>query len=131
MEGIPHERWETVHSVNDYYDCPRNGVADYQGALHAYQCDWDHEADDWSRVFLLSPISVEQFEVVKEDWAIWQRWLTRHLTQTLEAEDKHFVLAIDRLRNEELRPVIEKILSVDEAHAIRAIPAFRRLVDRT
>jgi hypothetical protein len=65
---------QKVHTVVDFYDGPRRGIADYNGTPHEYQCVWDDETGNWSDVFLLRPIGREIFDLAMEDWAIWQRW---------------------------------------------------------
>jgi hypothetical protein len=66
--------FEAVHTVTDYYDSPRRGIADFHGRPHAYQSLWDNSEDDWSDAFLLQPIDDETFRLAMEDWEIWNRW---------------------------------------------------------
>ena len=68
------ESRERVHTVTDYWDGPRAGVADFGGHPHAFRRVFDGDEDDWTEIFLLKPLSVGQFEVVMQDWAIWLRW---------------------------------------------------------
>ncbi len=68
MSGRDTDGWETVHTVTDYQDGPRGGVADLGGIPHAYRCEWNDKADDWNEVFKLSPISPAQLRLVEEDW---------------------------------------------------------------
>ena len=117
--------WETVFTVNDYYDGPRNGVANLDGVPHIYFCDWDQDNDDWSSIYLLVPISPNLLTPVLEEWAIWLRWRAAYGAQSLTEDDKHPALASDRPRYDELHPLVEKILKVDVSSAIRAIPEFR------
>ena len=65
---------ERVYTVNDYYDGPRNGVADFRGQPHIYLCMWDKANDDWAEEFLLEPIDAEFLEQVLNDWGIWRKW---------------------------------------------------------
>ena len=50
--------FETVHSVDEYYDGPRTGVADHEGVPHAYRSvyldstEWDPDEDR----FELTPV---------------------------------------------------------------------------
>jgi len=125
MENDPTYKWETVYTVNDYYDGPRNGIADYHGKAHAYKCEWDDDADGWSESFLLSPISDEQLDAVMEDWLIWRRYQASFRAKNLRPGDKHPALAVDWPRHLELRLRVEDALQVDEATAIRAIPKFQ------
>jgi len=65
---------DKVHTVLDFYDGPRGGVADFQSTPHAYEALWDPEADDFSDYWHLQPISPATFILVMEDWQIWRRW---------------------------------------------------------
>jgi hypothetical protein len=121
--------WETVFTVHDYYDGPKNGIASYRGTPHAYKCDWDQAADDWSPVFRLSPISPEQFSAVQEDWEIWRRYQARFYAGSLKVGDRHPALAEDWPRHERLQGTVEEALSVDDATPLRAIPVFRGTIE--
>ena len=37
---------EPVYTVEDYYDGPREGVADFQGKSHVYKCQFSETDDD-------------------------------------------------------------------------------------
>ena len=68
-------RQEIVHTVTDYYDGPRGGVANFGGRPHVYRSLWQDEADEWDADrFELSPITSEVLTLALEDWAIWQRF---------------------------------------------------------
>ena len=121
----PADAWELVYTVNEFWDRPRRGFANYGGRPHAYSCEWDEQADDWSAVYLLAPISDEQFDLAREDWDIWLRWASADEAQCLTPEDKHPALAVDWPRHEELQPLVNKALTVDKSRAVRVIPVFR------
>jgi len=120
--------WEAVHTVHDFWDRPRSGVADFRGAPHAYKATWDEEADDYSDIYALAPIDAVQMAAVEEGWRIWQRWAAAHEGGTLRPGDDHPALAQDRNRCEELRPIVAAALRVDEQNAIKAVPEFRAVV---
>jgi hypothetical protein len=39
--------WCRVYTVNDYYDGPRPGIADYQGRPHAYESQFNESQQLW------------------------------------------------------------------------------------
>ena len=43
--------YERVHTVLDYYDGPRKGVADFEGQPHLYECIFDDANDNYSDSF--------------------------------------------------------------------------------
>jgi hypothetical protein len=131
MSGGTISEWEPVLTVHDYYDGPRNGIAEYRGSPHVYKCEWDNSADDWSAYFLLSPISDEQLAAVTEDWSIWRRYQAQFHASSLQHGDKHPALAIDWPRHDQLRRAVEDALEINEANAVRAMPEFRGSIEPT
>lgn len=123
--------WEAVYTVNEYYDGPRRGFANYLGRPHAYLSEWNDDEDASQGTFLLSPISEEQLKLAIEDWTIWRRFSSARESQGLTSDDRHPALAVDRQRYEELRPLIEQALVVDASKAVRAVPEFRGRLEPT
>lgn len=121
--------WEPVFTVNEFWDRPRRGFANYGGRPHAYSCEWDEKADDWGEVYLLCFVSDEQLGLAREDWDIWRRWASAHHAKRLTAEDKHPALAGDWPRHEELQPLVIEALAVGKSQAVRAIPEFRGTIE--
>ncbi len=66
--------YERVHTVWNYYDGPREGLADYGGKPHRYRCAWNEATDDWAQTFELSPVDAETFALAMESWQIWRTW---------------------------------------------------------
>ena len=129
MSNAAHRAWETVYTVHDYFDGPRNGIASYRGLPHAFKCEWSYEADEWGREFLLSPIAPEQLSATLEQRSIWQRYLATSRQGALGPGYQYPALACDRARYEQLNAVVEQALLVDEAMALRAVPEFRRVTE--
>jgi hypothetical protein len=51
---------EEVHLIIDYWDGPREGVADYCGTPHYFRAVFDEKKDEWSDVFrILSPLDLD------------------------------------------------------------------------
>jgi hypothetical protein len=51
--------YEAVFTVTGYYDGPRQGIANYLGAPHFYDCVFDKAKDNYSELFRLMPIDPE------------------------------------------------------------------------
>ena len=68
--------FNVVHTMTDYYDGPRRGVADFDGVPRLYECEWDNALDDFEPTFRLSPVPEDVFALALESWAIWRRWET-------------------------------------------------------
>ena len=115
--------WEPVHTVNEFFDTPRLGVADFHRVPHVYSCIFDSDADEWSTKYRLTAISPADLATVLEAWGIWIRWQSAFYDGTLAENDQHPALAADRTRHDELNPVVDRHLRVDEGFL--AIPTFR------
>jgi len=66
--------FERIHTVSDFYDGPRSGIADYCGEPHYYECEWDNDLDDYADTFVLTPIDRDTLILALEKWAIWRKW---------------------------------------------------------
>lgn len=66
--------WECVFTVNDYYDGPRQGVANFNGKPHAYQSEFSDIEEEYTDRFLLMEIDGSTLSLVMESWEIWLRW---------------------------------------------------------
>ena len=97
--------WQRVHTIQDFYDCPRFGVADYDGKPHVYDREWEESADDFGPRYRLAEIEPELLVLALEDWELWLRWLTAFQTgmTTLETHPR---LPSDRERHEALKSEI-------------------------
>jgi hypothetical protein len=119
-----------VYTMTDYYDGPREGVADFRGAPHVYRSiyldtpDWDPDEDR----FQLSPISVDVLALALEDWAIWQRFDAARRAGGLAEpadEDSWGFLPDDAARHAEITRVLGPALQIDPARCLIARGTFR------
>jgi hypothetical protein len=65
---------EMVFTVDDYYDGPLKGIANFQGKPHFYERIFDSATDDYSDIYRLTPIDDRIFRLAMEEWEIWRRW---------------------------------------------------------
>ena len=100
---------QTIHAINLFHDCPREGFADFDGAPHHFECQFDETADEYSDAYCLTPISTETLFLVIERQKIFDRWNTAfHTGQT--ALDTHPALPSESARYSELDEAISKAL---------------------
>ena len=67
---------EKVYSVDNYWDMTiLEGIADYNGCPHYYECVFSEKQDDWTNDYLLMPLSENIFTLGKEKWSYWLHWL--------------------------------------------------------
>lgn len=121
--------FEIVHTVPDWYDGPRGGIANYNGAPHIFQSEFrDFEIQDGEfpqrDTFLLMPIDARTFALAMEDWAIWRRYETALYKQEVTS-DHHPSLPQERNRHMELEAALDGKLQVDPARSIRKKAEFR------
>jgi hypothetical protein len=114
---------EIVHTVTDYYDGPRCGIADFHGRPHAYKSLWDDSEDDWSDAIQLQPIDDETFQLAMEDWEIWTRW-RRAFDAGQTTIETHPALPVDRERHDHIAAILKPRLHIEPGRAIRARGRF-------
>lgn len=69
---------ERVYVESDWYDGPRAGVADVDGAPHRFKALFDETDDDYLGTFLVWPINHEDLALEIEQWRIFVEWNTRY-----------------------------------------------------
>ena len=118
--------YEYVHTVTDFYDGPRKGIANYQGRPHLYECAFDENKGNYSELFWLTPVDAENFQLAMEDWAIWQRWELAYHSGKAEL-DTHPALPNESGRHKELASILDNSLVTDPQSAITRVGKFEAL----
>jgi len=115
--------FEVVHTVWDWYDGPRRGIADCRGLPHVFesQCRDTEESPD---TYLLAQIDPTTFALAIEDWLIWRRWESAFHRGDV-SRDSHPALPEDRLRHEEIERCLTGRLVIDQASALRKRGEFQ------
>lgn len=116
--------FEAVHTMTDYYDGPRRGIADFDGRPCLYESLFDDLRDEHDDIFLLRPIDEETLRLALEDWQIWLRWEEAFYAGKATTET-HPALPEDRTRHEEIAAALPARLEVLSGPATRAHAIFR------
>ncbi len=118
--------FERVYTVNEFWDGPRAGFADFNGAPHVYRSFFRDDLGNWDPDdrFLLRPITPEVLALALEDWEIWLRWAAAYVTGKADASS-HPALPVDAARHREIKPVIEKVLEEAGSAHLFASAEFR------
>ena len=116
--------WERVHTINDFYDAPRFGVADYEGSPCIYESSFDESLDDYSDDYRLTRIDQELFELICEDWKIWRRWEDAFQKGEVDL-DSHPCLPADGTKHAELLAKIGDRFKTDQDNHILRKAKFR------
>jgi hypothetical protein len=118
--------YEQVFTVTDYYDGPREGIANYRGQPHFYECIFNEAKDDYLELFRLTPLGTEVFQLAMEDWNIWRRWeIAFHAGQT--DISTHPALPHEANRHAELKRILDRSLVTDPERAILRVGRFEAL----
>ena len=116
---------EIVFTVTDYYDGPRQGIANYQGTPHFYECIFDSATNDYSDLYRLTALDELVFRLALEKWEIWRRWeLAFHTGKT--NMESHPALPEDAARHEELEQLLGNALQSSPS-AITRVGKFSAL----
>ena len=116
--------FEIVHTVTDWYDGPRRGIAEFHGRPHLFESEWADGQKMESDSFLLSEIDPATLVLALEDGAIWRRWEAA-FAQGNTAAETHPALPGGRLRHDELTQLLEGRLVVDPTRAVQMKAEFR------
>jgi hypothetical protein len=118
--------YEVVHTVTDYWDGPREGVANYEGRPHYYKCLFDEQADEWSSIFVLKFLDKETFDLALEAWSIWLRWEAAYHKGKVKLAS-HPALPQDKARHEEIAKILTDKLAVNPLKDLRVEGTFKTI----
>jgi hypothetical protein len=121
---LPRPGWEPVYTVNDYFNRPRLGVAEYLGEPHIYESVFDASRDCYSDHYFASPIGRDLLRLVQQDWEIWQRWQAAYSAGAVTL-DSHPALPEDKEAHEQLHCEIGDRLKADRDQAKKLWARFR------
>lgn len=116
--------FEVVHTVTDWYDGPRKGIADYGGQPHLFESEWRDGENMDAETFFLFPVDAETFALALETWAIWRKWETA-FHQGKTTDESHPALPEDRIRHDELQVLLDIRLKVDRSQSLRKSADFQ------
>ena len=116
--------FERVYTVDDYYDGPRSGIAEYRGQPHHYNCEWNEAKGDYAETFMLTPIDQETLALAMEQWAIWRQWEGAFHRGEVP-QSTHPGIAGASPRYAELETTLTARISRQPIRAKRARPEFR------
>ncbi len=115
--------YELVHTITDWYDGARGGVADLNGEPHYYENHWNEGEDNWSEIYLLKPLDAETFAFAMEDWQIWLRW-EQSFREGKTTQETHPALPKERQRHDELEKILAERLIVVPETSVKATAEF-------
>ncbi len=122
------DNWQRILTEHEYYDGPVFGIAEFRGAPHVYERQWNPALDEYGELFLLSPIEPDLLDLVMEDWEIWLRWDAAF--KCGEADEKsHPALPGEQGRHLEIQELIGNRLESKRGGPIKQY-AILKIVDR-
>ena len=115
--------FEEVFTVTEYYDGPRQGIANYQGQPHFYDCIFGGLKQDYSNFYRLTPVSHELLVLALEDWGIWKRW-ERAFHTGQAGRGSRPALPSERDRHLQIQSLLDGRLKTDIERCIARTGAF-------
>ncbi|GAA1000669.1 hypothetical protein GCM10009555_104030 [Acrocarpospora macrocephala] len=85
-EDLLRDGFERVHIELDWWDGPREGLADVDGKVHYFQAVWDDDQDDYGDEYYVWPASSPAVAMEREAQTIFLEWLTRYKSATASIE---------------------------------------------
>lgn len=122
----PQQPFERVYTVTEYYDAPRQGIANFRGKPHYFLCPFDSALDYFAELYELRAVDDETVRLALEAREIWLRWEDAY-KRGLVGHDTHPALPAERNRYDEVRARVDARLAAlaQEPPAARAKADFR------
>lgn len=130
MQTTPMEALhETVYVVEDWYDGPREGFANYRNKPHHCRSlfldtKYNDKYNPDEERFELTPVSEQAIEWVVASHQLWLKWEEAYHAGTLAPEDDAPVLPEDRVQYQYLRDMLEQHRTEQSASAFVACGRF-------
>lgn len=121
---------EPVYHVSHFHDRPRQGIADFLGKPHFFDCQFSRAEDDWSDIYLLTEIDVGTVALAEESDRLFVNWLTAYNAGRTTLEG-HPVLPHDRVRHEEVKAILGEKLVTDPTRAVLMHGTFDMMAKRS
>lgn len=118
--------FERVYTMNDYWDGPLTGIADFRGQPHVYDRPFDEPSDDYVGWFQLRPVDEETLRIALEKWEIWLRWEDAYRAGQVDIST-HPALPAERDRHSELNAMYEARVAALPPARLRAHGDFRAM----
>jgi uncharacterized protein involved in tellurium resistance len=118
-------KYEKVHTVNDYWDGPIEGVADFRGKPHKFKLLFDENEDDYSTDYELQKISTKEFDLILQSWSLWIKWNDKK-NKTKEEFDSHPILPSDKEECEKIDAQLKKLAESNDSNKFKIKGFFNR-----
>jgi hypothetical protein len=69
------EGFEFVYLIDDWWDGPKSGMADFKGIPHYFERIFDEKKDDWSENYRIRKITEEEQSLLIERTQLFQEWI--------------------------------------------------------
>ena len=118
-----------MFTVDEYYDGPRTGVANFRGEPHFYECIFEENRSDYSNLFQLTPIDQKTFELALAAWRIWRKWEIAYHEGKVKWES-HPALQVDTAKYRKMTRRLEGLLKTDPQKSITRIGQFAPIANQ-
>lgn len=118
---------EAVHSIIEFWDCPRSGFAFFQKRPHAFECIFDENLDEWSMKYRLLEIQVDFFNQMNLNDSNKLNWDNK-IYKTSAEKASFPVLPEDQELNAQVTSKTEEIFSRIKKSRLFMEPQFHKIV---
>ena len=125
---------EKVHIEIEWYDGPRRGIADFNGAPHRFisqfrEYEEGFKVDQDRDVFDVYPISQNEFKLEQEQWKIFVEWNSKFEAGELSI-DSHPAKGNINSRWDEIETLLVSSRDVIPPNALEAYAVFTYIENR-
>lgn len=117
-------RFETVYTVEDYWDVPVLGYANFHDVPHQYLRLFSVVLDDYTDHFRLRRVDGEIMRLATLRWKIWCRWRSAYDANQASLES-HPALPPDRKEHERLSKELTSRMGALPESNLYAVAQFR------
>lgn len=71
----PVDDFQSVYFITDWWDGPKSGFVDFNCKIHCFERIFDNEKDDWSNLYLIRPVSTEEYSLQIESYKLFLDWV--------------------------------------------------------
>jgi hypothetical protein len=118
--------FEEVFTVSEYYDGPRQGIANFCGSPNFYDCVFSDEKQHYLNRYRLTRISDDAFRLALEDWATWTRW-EGAFKAGKTTRTTHPALPDDAARHTQIQELLTEHLKTDPERSVIRSAKFLRV----
>jgi hypothetical protein len=114
---------DKVHTVFDFWDCPRSGIASFNGKFHKFECVFDEKNDEYSNIYRLKELCNETLILFNKEKELKKKWDNK-IYKSNEDKASFPILPEDKDEYELIKNELEIKLKINESNSFKQIARF-------